>query len=350
MDHFQSITAEIISNGQVLNLYDDPDAAEVEESHARHYYVEVVAGSTFQVKVDLTPQFNFYKMKPEHAVKIRVEIDGIRDTARARTITKRDLQRKSSQGGTVSHTFKSLRHFCKETGQWMRGDYSFGNLVLKETPDAGFSLKQAQDLGKIEVTITRIKMQQRRAYVPSKKCIATINEVPEKALKGRPIETTVRMANARPTSGPSIHTEKAIPIGGEAGKPLVFNIYYRSRRALQMMGCIPRSPSPAIDISDDDANEPVIKPESNSSTMDNSSMTRNAGSTGELLRQIQVLNARITDLERGNVKAEATNTGITIKDEGVGVKRERQGDDGNEGSRQRRRTSVKVEHVDLTDD
>lgn len=134
-----------------------------------------------------------------------------------------------------------------------------------------------------------------------------------------------------------------------------------------MMGCIPRSPSPAIDISDDDANEPVIKPESNSSTMDNSSMTRNAGSTGELLRQIQVLNvgqilsvrplpllthsqARITDLERGNVKAEATNTGITIKDEGVGVKRERQGDDGNEGSRQRRRTSVKVEHVDLTDD
>lgn len=130
MDHFQSITAEIISNGQVLNLYDDPDAAEVEESHARHYYVEVVAGSTFQVKVDLTPQFNFYKMKPEHAVKIRVEIDGIRDTARARTITKRDLQRKSSQGGTVSHTFKSLRHFCKETGQWMRGDYSFGNLVL----------------------------------------------------------------------------------------------------------------------------------------------------------------------------------------------------------------------------
>lgn len=133
------------------------------------------------------------------------------------------------------------------------------------------------------------------------------------------------------------------------------------------MGCIPRSPSPAIDIPNDEANEPVIKPERNSSTMDNPSMTRNAGSTDELLRQIQVLNVghilslrslpslthtqtRITDLERVKIKAEATNTGTAVKDEGFSLKREREEDDGKGGARQRRRTSIKVEHVDLTDE
>ena len=50
MDTFQGITTEIISNGQVLKLYDDPDAAESEENRSRQYYVEAVAGSTFQVK------------------------------------------------------------------------------------------------------------------------------------------------------------------------------------------------------------------------------------------------------------------------------------------------------------
>lgn len=76
MDHFKGITAEMFSNGQVMNLYDDPDAAETTETHARHYYVEAVAGSTFQVKVNLTPQFNFYEMKPAHAVSIAIQIDG----------------------------------------------------------------------------------------------------------------------------------------------------------------------------------------------------------------------------------------------------------------------------------
>lgn len=42
MDHFQGITAEIISNGQLLKSYNDPDAAEIEDSHARHQYVEAL--------------------------------------------------------------------------------------------------------------------------------------------------------------------------------------------------------------------------------------------------------------------------------------------------------------------
>ena len=128
-----------------------------------------------------------------------------------------------------------------------------------------------------------------------------------------------------------------------------------------MLGCIPRSPSPAIEISDDEANKPVVK------SVSDSLMTGNARSLDELLRQIQILNvvhilslrpslsltqskARITDLERAKVNAEPANTDTVIKDEGVSVKREREEDGGNEGSRPKRRAVVKIEHVDLTDE
>ena len=63
-----------------------------------------------------------------------------------------------------------------------------------------------------------------------------------------------------------------------------------------MVGCIPRSPSPAIDISDHEADETVTKSESSPSMMDssndqsNTSMKTSAGSPSELLRQIQILN------------------------------------------------------------
>ena len=130
MDPFQGITAQIISNGQVLDLYDDPDAAEIEESHSRHLYVEAVAGSTFELKVDLAPHFNFYRMYPEHVVSVNVVIDGRDETSIAGSCTKRDLQSLFSQKMSKEFMFAGPAHFCEETGQWMLSDYSFGNLVL----------------------------------------------------------------------------------------------------------------------------------------------------------------------------------------------------------------------------
>ena len=40
----------------------------------------------------------------------------------------------------------------------------------------------------------------------------------------------IRLANARPISGPDLDIPKAKNIDGEVGEPVVFNIYYRSRR------------------------------------------------------------------------------------------------------------------------
>ena len=80
MDPFQGITVQILSNNESLELYHDPDTTELEESHSCHRYVEAVAGSTFQVEVNLTPQFSFYTMKAEHAVSVQVKIDGSYDS------------------------------------------------------------------------------------------------------------------------------------------------------------------------------------------------------------------------------------------------------------------------------
>ena len=129
MDHFQGITAKIISNGQVLKFYDDPDAAEIEDSHARHHYVEAVAGSTFAVKVDLGLQFQFFEMKAEHAVDVSVKIDG-HGLVSYITRTKKYLQESFSKGKPETLFFPGPTQFCRETGKWMRSDYSFGNLVL----------------------------------------------------------------------------------------------------------------------------------------------------------------------------------------------------------------------------
>ena len=130
MDPFQGITAQIISNGQVLDLYDDPDAAEIKESRSRHLYVEAVAGFTFELKVHLAPHFNFHRMHAEHVVSVTVEIDGRDETSISGSCTKKDLQSLFSQKVSKEFRFAGPAHFCEETGQWMLSDYSFGDLVL----------------------------------------------------------------------------------------------------------------------------------------------------------------------------------------------------------------------------
>ena len=128
MDPFQGIAVEIVSNGQALDLYDDPDASEIEEGHSRHHYVEAVAGSTFEVKVILTSNFKFYGLSAQHAVLIEIEIDNsLYDGIYCQM---GGLRKSFLRGQTDGHTFSGSEHFCNETGEWMLSDYSFGDLVL----------------------------------------------------------------------------------------------------------------------------------------------------------------------------------------------------------------------------
>ena len=128
MDPFQGIAVEIVSNGQALHLYNEPDASEIEEGCSRHHYVEAVAGSTFVVKLILTSDFNCYRLGAQHAVLVRVEIDSsLKDAAYC---LMRENRESFSRGITNGHTFSGNTQFCNETGKWILSDYSFGKLVL----------------------------------------------------------------------------------------------------------------------------------------------------------------------------------------------------------------------------
>ena len=106
------------------------------------------------------------------------------------------------------------------------------------------------------------------------------------------------------------------------------------------MGCIPRSPSPEAQSPNDDATAPgdAIQEVRDLRV---SFMPRALDTDENQLTHVQ---ARLALLERGlNVKLESSRAT-------TGVKREREDDEANEGSRQRRRASVKAEVIDLTDD
>ena len=50
---------------------------------------------------------------------------------------------------------------------------------------------EAEKLGRILVTVTRVKLKKRPGHMPNGTPIATTKEIPEEDLKGRPIETIV---------------------------------------------------------------------------------------------------------------------------------------------------------------
>ena len=128
MDPFQGIAVEIVSNGQPLDLYDDPDASEIEEGHSRHHYVEAVPGSTFEVKVTLDRDFCFYRLGAQHAVLMAVEIDS--SLKLSSYYQMEDLRKRLLLGQKYGQTFSGSRQFCNETRGWIFSDFSFGNLVL----------------------------------------------------------------------------------------------------------------------------------------------------------------------------------------------------------------------------
>ena len=129
MDPLRGIAVEITSNYQVLNLYDDPDAAEAPESRSRNHYVEAVTGSTFQVKVNLNADFDFSKMNNKHSVYVSLNINGQSRTF-FREWDKRKLKEMISLSNSAEFLFTGPIQFCKDTGQWMCVDYCFGNLIL----------------------------------------------------------------------------------------------------------------------------------------------------------------------------------------------------------------------------
>lgn len=117
------VRIEIISNGSVLPMYDDPDAAEMDQTSTPQHYIEAVTGATFSVRVVLTPAF---VKGPCDAVRVVVGFDGNQGNCM-------DLLK-----GGVSPPLReahfslfSLWDFAK--GHWSGGTPSFARLDTSES-------------------------------------------------------------------------------------------------------------------------------------------------------------------------------------------------------------------------
>lgn len=75
MASYKGVKVEIISNGEVLPMYDDPDVAEMDEVSVPQYFIEATTGATFSIRVTVTPAF---ERGPCDAVRVHVNFDGDR--------------------------------------------------------------------------------------------------------------------------------------------------------------------------------------------------------------------------------------------------------------------------------
>ena len=129
MDPFKGILVQVISNGQLLESYDDPDASDNENPYQRQQYIEAVTGATFSVKVTITDQFDFCQISRQDGVAVELGVDGF-CWSHGRYCRREDLEYLFRRGGTWTHAFDKFTHFSDKTGRWMESEYSFNALKL----------------------------------------------------------------------------------------------------------------------------------------------------------------------------------------------------------------------------
>ena len=130
MDPFEGIHVNIISNGEVLTLYNDPDDEPSHHPRARQRYIEAVTGATFEVEIGFDCHFDLFSLGRNDAIGASIHYDS---THRYGVFLPVDaLLNRSRFGGYVSHTFTKIYDFCPKIGQWKVGATTFGALVTSE--------------------------------------------------------------------------------------------------------------------------------------------------------------------------------------------------------------------------
>lgn len=211
MDPFQGIEVQVISNGQCLKLYDDPDVADTGTERTKQHYIEAVTGATFEVRVTLTSKFKFHNLRPTNAIRVTMSVDG-QDENRAKYFIRQDTEPELLRGQRKEETFHGVTHFCPATRRWLYGDYAFARLEIsklninpikvfrlhtnskpEESTDTTTSTDLLQNLGRIEIRVERIKRERRSApkHHSARPGLTAFGEVAEKALKGKAIANTV---------------------------------------------------------------------------------------------------------------------------------------------------------------
>ncbi|KAJ9500418.1 hypothetical protein H2202_004213 [Exophiala xenobiotica] len=247
------IDVRVLVDGQPLVEYHNPDG---EADHDLTRYVEVKAGQKFTIRMALMPGFEFRRAPLVH-YRFRVDVNGCY-TWNNVEYSECDTH-KGTLGKAIERKFTRTPWKDESTGTWHNYEFEFGALGVgelikpfmqrEETPlPADLSPSGIDLLGSLRFTVYRGKPQKfDKPYVFDEEMPKIVTELPERLLKGKEIKNNMQFSSRTPGSSPSVQYHDYIPIKGNNGRPYEFVFLYRSRRILQNLGCIPRSPSPPPD-------------------------------------------------------------------------------------------------------
>lgn len=238
-----------------------------------------------------------------------------------------------SRSGTFY--FSNLVTYCAASSSWKQTDFMFRGLDITESTNTRIQSAQLKALGQIQLTIQRTDVGNLLIPRPfPKKQLSRVAEVSEKTLKGSAISSTVSFTNEKRVAEPQAVKETMVAIPGPLGEPSYFTILYRSKRTLQILGCLQRTPSP----------EAQSAPNLNRPTEAMSHNASKKAAPKDHEQEIRDLRARLAQLEgNGIVKSEIPHTA-------GGIKRERGESSQGQSSSKRSRKSGAIETVDLTAD
>ncbi|KAL8811215.1 MAG: hypothetical protein Q9223_001068 [Gallowayella weberi] len=318
MTDFQAARFEVVVANRSSPMYDEPDASNDDEPFTQQKYIEAVAEATFEVKVTLDPNFDFAGCD---AVRVKVGLDGDKGYYM-------DIQ---ATADAFEVRLGTMRRWCPESGQWQRGSYSFGKLDIKEVSDSRVSREQISSLGSIRISYRRIYFgQTREARTEAQySTYKRVSEVSEKMLKGKSIQYSMKPI-AFVKTHPPLPSVDGIPLPGDLGREVVVNVLYRSKSTLQMLGCIPRSPSP----------QPVLGSQNGRAT---------TAADTNVKEELRTLRARLAELENRGGTTPLSNIKSEQHRSASSVKRERE-DAEDAVERKRNKISGPVETIDLTGD
>ena len=127
MDLFKGILVQVISNGEILKSYNDPDASDHENPYQRRQYIEAVTGVTFAIKVIITDEFHLRNISRKDGIIVHLAVDGL-DWVRGFHFTREQIEGNWRKGKPCTCNFDEFTHFSDKTGQWMKSEYSFNAL------------------------------------------------------------------------------------------------------------------------------------------------------------------------------------------------------------------------------
>ncbi|KAI1494819.1 hypothetical protein F5X96DRAFT_615538 [Biscogniauxia mediterranea] len=244
LEEIPGIEVTVQVNGRNAIEYDDPHASEQEsaaDSPTSCRYIESIDDAEFSVSVVATSR---YTWRHHHAFRATLYADGQR--------VGKKVMKESSSDNRI--TIEGRHHFDMKKQQWYLQHFKFA--AISTVDDSNQDRVQrdkelAARLGIIEVRLRRVRVLGRlpvsshhsRGCQPQAK-----HELSEKSLKGKAISHGVDFSSNEIDA--SVRGSSRISyIPGEKEHFGVYRFYYRSKDALRQELIIPRSPSPAHNIS-----------------------------------------------------------------------------------------------------